>query len=68
MIIFMSKLTLTISEFADQMNISRTKAYELAKNGSIPVIRIGRSIRVITSLFEDYLKDQVVNKDSSTLR
>jgi len=39
-------ILLTIAEAAAILNISRTKAYEMAKNQELPVVRIGRSIRV----------------------
>ena len=40
------KVMLTIPEVCEILRISRTKAYELAKNGNIPTFKIGRSIRI----------------------
>jgi excisionase family DNA binding protein len=43
----MEKLLLTIREAADVLSMGRTKLYEqLDKSGGIPVVRIGRSVRV----------------------
>jgi excisionase family DNA binding protein len=43
----MEKLLLTIREAADVLGMGRTKLYEqLDKSGGIPVVRIGRSVRV----------------------
>ena len=37
----LGKKTMSIKEFAEKMNISRSLAYKLASNGQIPVIRLG---------------------------
>lgn len=37
---------LTMEQVADQLQISRSKAYELAANGALPTVRIGRCRRV----------------------
>jgi len=43
----MEKLLLTTSEGADMLAMGRTKFYEhLDKPGGIPVVRLGRSVRV----------------------
>lgn len=39
-------LLLRPTEVAEMLGISRTKAYELIEGGVLPVIRIGRSVRV----------------------
>ena len=38
---------LKIQDIQELLKISRTKAYELIKQNGFPVIRIGKSIRVI---------------------
>jgi excisionase family DNA binding protein len=35
-----------ISEMAAELRIGRTRAYELVAGGTIPALRIGRSLRV----------------------
>ena len=44
---------LTVPEVASYLRIGRTTAYELAKNGEIPSLKIGRQIRVFR---DDLLK------------
>jgi len=39
-------VTLTVPEAADLLGISRAKAYEAARNGDIPAIRLGRRLIV----------------------
>ena len=50
--------TLTVSEVAAHLRISRTKAYELANSGSFTVIKIGRSLRIISDSFENWMMNQ----------
>jgi excisionase family DNA binding protein len=38
--------TLSVPEAAEQLGVGRNAAYEAAKRGEIPVIRIGRLLRV----------------------
>lgn len=42
----MEKLVYTIQEVADLLGISKSYAYELARNGTIPVLELGKK-RVI---------------------
>lgn len=37
---------LTIPQVAEQLQITRFRAYELARAGMIPIVRLGRQIRV----------------------
>ena len=37
---------LTVKDIADQLSISERKAYSLMERGELPVIHIGRSVRV----------------------
>ena len=47
----MEKLTLTISETASMLGISRNLAYELARRGELPgVIRLGQKRLVVSRL------------------
>ncbi len=39
-------LVLTVEEAAKILRIGRTAAYEAARRGDLPVIRVGRSLRV----------------------
>lgn len=39
-------LVLTVEEAAEALRIGRTAAYEAARRGDLPTVRIGRSLRV----------------------
>lgn len=41
-----SRPTISVESYAEVMGISRSFAYNLAKAGGIPVIRLGRRMRV----------------------
>ena len=44
--------TISVDEVAQILGISRNSAYEAVKREEIPVIRIGRRIRVVVSRFK----------------
>lgn len=37
---------MTVDEMATFLRISRAKAYQMAKDGTIPTVRMGRSVRI----------------------
>lgn len=45
---------LRVTDVASFLNISRSAAYELARNAPFPVIRIGRAIRVPDEPFYEW--------------
>lgn len=47
--------TLTLSETATVLGISRSTAYELAKSGELPVLRLGRRLVVPIRALEQLL-------------
>lgn len=49
--------TLTVEEAGRQLGISRNSAYEAAKRGEIPTIRIGRLILVPIAAFARLLDE-----------
>jgi excisionase family DNA binding protein len=42
----MTQKLLRIEEVADILDVNRYRAYELARTGVLPVVRLGRQIRV----------------------
>lgn len=53
----MSKM-LTVTQFAEKMNVSRTKVYAMIKNGQIPVVRIGeRGTRIPQDFVEKLIQE-----------
>ena len=49
-------LLVTIVEAAQMLGIGRSKAYELVNAGELPVVRIGRAVRVPTEFVERYVE------------
>lgn len=49
--------TLTVEAAAEQLGISRGLAYELARRGEIPVLRLGRRLVVPRAAFDTWLAD-----------
>ena len=56
--IFQGKKSYTVMDIAGILRISRTKAYELVKQKSFPVVSIGRTLRIPAEMFEEWLKKQ----------
>jgi excisionase family DNA binding protein len=52
------RLTYTIDEAARLLGISRNSAYEAARRGELPVIRLGRRILIPRSRLADLLDDR----------
>jgi excisionase family DNA binding protein len=46
------------SSIAEQLDVHRTQVYKLIKDGTLPHIRIGKSVRVPRSAFEAYLRSR----------
>jgi len=51
----MEKLTISVTEAGQILGISRTAAYEAARNGQIPTVRIGRRLLVPVAALERLL-------------
>lgn len=51
---------LTIPEVAKRLKVSEYRAYELARQGSLKSVRLGKSVRVKSSAMADYLAQQGV--------
>jgi len=49
---------LTIPEVAQQLKVSTYRAYELARQGVLKSVRLGKSVRVKPSAVVDYLAQQ----------
>ncbi len=55
----MDKKTLTVPEAAEVLGIGRAAAYEAARTGEIPTIKIGKRILVPLVALERLLSDAV---------
>ncbi|MEQ9247470.1 MAG: helix-turn-helix domain-containing protein [Nitratireductor sp.] len=60
----MKKATLSITEAGQVLGIGRTAAYEAARAGDLPTIRIGKRLLVPLVALERLLSDAGNNKDS----
>lgn len=61
-----TKLTLTPSEAAAELGVSKTKMYELLHNGQIPALRVGRRILIPTEELKNWLLEQAhINREIS---
>jgi len=50
---------LTIPEVARRLRISRSTAYLLAERGELPVLRLGKLLRVPESALEVWVRDRM---------
>lgn len=57
----MKYLTMNVSEAAKRLKISRTSAYEAARTGQIPTVRIGKRILVPVAALERLLAEGSAN-------
>jgi excisionase family DNA binding protein len=51
-----TKLTLSVPEAAEALGIGRSLAYDLARRGELPVIRLGRRLVVARPALEKMLE------------
>lgn len=47
--------TYTVEEIAEILNIGRTSAYSLVKEGHFKVVRVGNAIRISKKSFDEWL-------------
>ena len=53
----MQKLTYTVTEAAELLGIGRTAAYEAARTGQLPTVRIGKRILVPIEALSRFLEN-----------
>lgn len=49
---------LSVPQVAKILGISDAKAYQMARNGDLPTIKMGKSIRIPRSRFKEWLDKQ----------
>jgi len=59
------RLTLSVEEAAHVLGIGRGLAYELARTGQLPVVRLGRRMVVPRAQLEAMLAAQPGNRDGA---
>jgi excisionase family DNA binding protein len=55
----MEKLLLRASEVSEILGVGRSKAYQMMSSGLLPVVRIGKSVRVPVAQLRDWLANQL---------
>ncbi len=50
------KRTYTVDEVAELLQISRSKSYELCREGHFKIIKVGRSVRISKASFDEWLE------------
>lgn len=51
---------LRVEEAAKVLGVGRTKVYELIGRGEMPVVRIGRCVRIPRETLAQWIRDQVL--------
>lgn len=49
------RLLLTVEEAAERLGIGRTLAWRLVRSGDLPVVRLGRCVRVPCQALEEWI-------------
>ncbi len=52
------RLLLRIPEVAEALGLGRTKIYEMIAAGELPVIRVGRAVRVPVMALQEWVEKQ----------
>ncbi len=52
-------LLLRIPEVAAELRLARSSVYELIQAGELPVIRVGRAVRILRVVLEDWIARQL---------
>lgn len=56
MVVADRSMLLKVSEVADELRVARSYAYRLIQEGELPVVRIGRSVRVPREALEEWVR------------
>ena len=54
----MEQILLTVTEAAKRLSLGRATAYQLAQRGELPVVRIGRTVRVPARALDEWVKQR----------
>jgi excisionase family DNA binding protein len=53
------RLLIRVAEAAERLSIARSKAYLMVQTGDLPVVRLGKSIRVPVQALNEWLERQI---------
>lgn len=57
------RLAVRVSEAAQMLSVSRSKAYELVRSGELPSIRVGKVVRVPIEGLEAWVRRQAEERE-----
>jgi excisionase family DNA binding protein len=60
-----SPLLITIDQAAGRLSVGRTKIYELAAEGKLQLVKIGRATRVVVASIETFVHEAVSDQQRS---
>jgi len=60
------RLAYRVAEAADAVGVSRTKAYGLIADGTWPVIRVGKSVRIPVAALNEWVRQQTQRQGTGT--
>lgn len=64
----MNDYLLKAKEVAERLNISRSQAFALMRNGDIPTVRFGKLTRVRPEDLELFIQKNLINHDINPLK
>lgn len=64
----MERMTMNVQELAQQMGISKPKAYELCRQAGFPAITVGKRVIIPVTAFENWLMESAAGKTETKAR
>jgi len=64
----MDKLLFTPTEAAATLGISRSRIYLFLSKGTLPCVRVGRSVRIPASALQEWVAQQILNPSAASSR
>jgi len=58
-------MLLTVKDLEEELQLGRTRTYELVRSGDLPVIRIGRAVRIPREALRQWVEAQVAGVQPS---
>ena len=58
------RLAVRVSDAAEMLMISRSKAYDLIRQGKLPAISVGKTVRVPVAALEEWVRGQLARPEA----
>lgn len=59
-------MLLTVKDLEAELQLGRTRTYELVRSGGLPVIRIGRAVRIPRDALRRWVEGQVTISEAES--